>query len=132
MFEQQKLAEQQKAVAEAERIAIERDKAMKQAMHDDVVRGKEIEKRDAEVVSARIEAERKAREAMAQDNERTSADDRMDMMLSTIASLDKAIRAPKQVIRDPITNKAIGVVPVDTDAQSPAPQQPKGKSPRKK
>jgi hypothetical protein len=132
-YERQTLTEQQKSVAEAERIARDRADAEKKAMHDDIMRGKEMEERDAKTAAAMIEAERKAKEAMAQDNERTSADDKMAVMLSTIASLDKAIRAPKQVIRDPITNKAIGVVPVDVEQQqSPAPQQPKGKSPRKK
>ena len=41
MFEQQKLTEQQKAVAEAERITYERDKVAKQSMHEDIVRSKE-------------------------------------------------------------------------------------------
>lgn len=116
-YEKKKLAEDFKMAAESEKVQRDRDAHVKQSMHDDAVRERDMAKKDAEVYAASIEAQRKENEIANQDNERTSTNDQLVQMISVMDGLAKAMRAPKKIIRDPVTNKAIGAVSVDIDAQ---------------
>ena len=103
--------EDQKASAETERIARERDAANKQAAHDELVRSAEQEKKSAEVFAANAEAQKKSHEVAQQEQQ----PNHLESMMAVMDNLAKSIRAPKKLIRDPATGKAVGVVSVDAD-----------------
>ena len=121
-------AEQQRVATDIEKAEVDRVNRAKQAEHDDFVRAKAAEKAEADAVAAAIEAERKANEAVAQDNERTSTNAQLMQMMTVMDGLAKAIRAPKKLVRDPVTNRAIGTVSVDIDGEGqPEPAKPKAR-----
>lgn len=121
--EKQRQAEDFKMAAEAEKSQRDRESHVKQSLHDDAVREKDMAKKDAEMYAAQVEAQNKSNEKSMV--ERTS----IEQMMAVMGELSKSLKAPKKLVRDPVTNKAIGVVSIDVDD---TPEQPSSRNTRRK